>query len=255
MSSISGVNNSQATLYGQLASGNRLQSAANGAAELAIAEKENTQVRGYEVGSNNAASGKDVANITDGALNSITDYLQRMRELALSATNTATTTDSDRATYQEEIEQLKQGIADVADQTTYNTQKLLDGSNTEFRMATDANGGESSVSTVNATLESLGIADFDVTGDFSLDTIDNAISMISEARSQTGAQSNALDYLQNYNSTAAYQHTASASKLEDTDYPQAVEEKKKQETLQQYALLMQKKKQEDEARKTSMFFT
>ncbi len=253
MSSVSGVN--QANLYGQLASGVRLRSAADGAAELGIAEKENIQTTGYDVGISNAESGKEVANISDAALGSITDYLQRIRELALSSMNDATTTASDRATYQQEIEQLKQGIADTAEQTTYNTKKLLDGSNTEFQMATDANGGSASVTTVNSTLEALGIADFDVTGDFSLDTIDNALAMVSEGRSSLGAQYNALDYLQNYNSTASYQHTASASRLEDLDYPQAVEEKKKQETLQQYALLMQKKKQEDEARKSSMFFT
>lgn len=252
-SSISGVN--QANLYGQLASGVKLRTAADGAAELGIAEKENIQTRGYEVGSNNAQSGKEVANISDGALSSITDNLQRIRELALSSMNTATTTDSDRAAYQQEIEQLKQGIADTAEQTTYNTKRLLDGSNTEFQLATDANGGSASVTTVNATLEALGIADFDVTGDFSLDTIDNALKIVSDARGTLGAETNGLDYLQNYNSTASYQHTASASRLEDLDYPQAVEEKKKQETLQQYALLMQKKKQEDEARKSSMFFT
>ncbi len=253
MSNVSGV--SQANLYGQLASGVRLRTAADGASELGIAEKENIQVTGYEVGNSNAESGREVANISDAALGGITDYLKRIRELALSSMNDATTTESDRATYQQEIEQLKQGIADTAEQTTYNTKRLLDGTYSEFRMATDANGGSASVTNVNATLEALGIADFDVTGDFSLDTIDKALEMVSSGRSTLGAESNALEYLQNYNSTAAYSHTASVSRLEDLDYPQAVEEKKKQETLQQYALLMQKKKQEDEARKSSMFWT
>lgn len=253
MSGVSGV--SQGVSYGQLASGVRLRTAADGAAELGIAERENVESRSYDVGSSNAESGKEVANIADGALGSITDYLQRIRELALSSMNDAVTTPSDRATYQQEIEQLKQGIADTASQTTYNTKNLLDGSNSEFKFATDGNGGSSGVTTVNATLDALGIADFDVTGDFSLDTIDNALKIVSDARGTLGAQSNGLDYLQNYNSTASYQHTAAASKLEDLDYPQAIEEKKKQETLQQYALLMQKKKQEDEARKSSMFFT
>lgn len=253
MSGISGVG--KGVSYGQLASGVRLQTAADGAAELGIAEKENIQTTGYEVGGNNAKSAQEVVNISDAALGSITDYLQRIRELALSSMNDATTTDSDRATYQEEIEQLKKGISDVAEQTMYNTNKLLDGTRTDYKVATDANGGTASVTTTNATLEALGIADFDVTGSFSLDQIDQALQTVTQARGTMGAQYNALDYLQNYNSTAAYAHTASASRLEDLDYPQAIEEKKKQETLQQYALMMQKKKQEDEARKSSMFWT
>jgi flagellin len=254
MSGIQGVGYSTPN-YGGIASGKRLNSAADGAAELAIAEEEKTQISGYDVGNRNAESGKEALNIADGALGSVTSSLQRIRELALSSMNDLTTTASDRAMYQKEIDQLKKDIASTASNTQYNTKNLLDGSQGEFNIATDGNGGSTSISMTNSTLEALGIADFDVTKDFHLEDIDNALEMVSKGRSTMGAQYNGLEYLQNYNSYASYNHTSSLSRVEDLDIPQAVEEKKKQEALMQYSLMMQKKKEEDEEKRASMFWT
>lgn len=251
MSSISGINNISSSLYGQIASGNRLTSAAQGASELVISQKENTQIRGYNTATGNLESGKDLLNISDGALSSVTDYLQRIRELALQASNTAVVSDSDRANIQKEVEQLKLGIQDVATQTQYNTLNLLDGSISDgLKIAADANGSSITInSSVNSTLEALGIADFDVTKNFDLQTIDNALNMVSDSRSSIGAQSNTLDYAINYNKYASYNITVANSKIADTDYTKAVEEMKKQQVLQTYSLLMQKKKMEAEERK------
>lgn len=255
MSGISGINSvSSYTSYGALAGGSRLQSAADGAAELAIVEEENTQVTGYNVGANNMMSAKELLNVSDGALDHINDSLQRMRELALQASNTATMTDSDRQMLQDEIEQLKQGIGDIASQTQYNTKNLLDGTYTDFQLATDANGNSATVNTVNATLDALGIADFDVTGAFDLQTLDDAISKVSRGRSQIGAQTNALDYAISYNSNASYNLTGAKSRLEDLDYPQAISEQKKEQTLLTYSLMMQKKRQEEEAARMHNLF-
>ena len=253
MDGIQGLNTSMPN-YGQIASGKRINSAADDAAGLAIAQEENLQSRGLDIGSANAESGKEALRISDGALSSITDSLQRIRELALGASSSALLTDSDRAMYQKEIDQLKQDIAKTAENTSYNTKKLLDGSEDTFRMATDANGGSTSISTVNSTLEELGIADFDVTKDFDLGAIDKAIEKVSGGRARQGAQYNALEYLQSYNSGASYNHTATQSRIEDLDIPQAVEEKKKKEVLMQYALMMQKKKEEEEEKKMNGFF-
>lgn len=254
MTGVSGINNSLTNTYSQLSSGKRINSAADGAADLSIIEKEDSQVKGLDQGGKNMASAKDAINIADGALSGVTDSLQRMRELALQASNSALMTDSDKKGIQAEIDQLKQGISDIAGRTNYNTKNLLDGSNPTLNLATDANGNAASVSTGNATLEALGIADFDVTGDFDIQKIDDALSKVSSSRSTMGAQSNGLDHLMAYNSKAAYNITASKSKLEDLDYPQAVSEQKKQETMQAYALMMQKKKQEEENRKTNLLF-
>jgi len=244
MDGISGVSySSYSSTYSQIASGSKLQSASDGASELAIVEEENVQVTGYEVGSDNMASAVDALNISDTALGAIGDYLQRIRELAVEAGNDLLS-DSDKESIQAEIDELKQGITDTASQTSYNTINLLDGSTESLSVATDANGGTATVTTANATLEALGIADFDVTTDFSLDDIDNAIAAVSEARSEGGAQTNALEYSIDYNSQAAYYTTAAKSNLEDVDIPQAVTEQKKQQALMAYQYIMQKHKQE-----------
>lgn len=254
---ISGISGASSySLYGQIASGNRLPSAANGAAELAISEKQESQIRGTNAGTNNLQSGKNVLNITDAALSGVTDYLQRIRELAVQASNTAAVSDSDRSNMQYEVDQLKQGIQDIASQTQYNTLNLLDGSlGSGLQIASDGNGNSITINqSMNSTLDALGIADFDLTGDFDIQTIDDALNKVNSGRSQSGAQSNRLDYAINYNSYAAYNTTAARSRLADTDYPQAAAELKKQQTLQTYAFMMQKKKMENEARRMQNFW-
>ena len=87
MSAISGISTTSPYLYGHIASGNRLMSAADGAAELAITEKENAQITGINTGTKNLTDGVSLLKTSDSALGSITNSLQRMRELALRATS------------------------------------------------------------------------------------------------------------------------------------------------------------------------
>ncbi|MCR4955115.1 MAG: flagellin FliC5 [Lachnospiraceae bacterium] len=255
MSNISGINNSLANTYAQLSSGKRINSAADDAAGLAIAQEQNTQVAGYEKGIENVQSGQELINVADSGMSGITDYLQRIKELALSASNTALMGEEDLNAIQDEIDQLKEGINDIAKNTNYNGKTLLDGSNQAFNLATDANGITKSISSANSVVEALGIADFDVTtGNFDMETIDNAIESVSTMRSEMGAQSNALEYVKNYNSEAAYNHASASSKVEDLDYPTAVTQKKKEETLLQYQIMMQRRKQEDEENLKNQLF-
>lgn len=255
MSGISSINTSISyTDYGRFASGKKIQSAADGAAELSIIQKEDAQVRSYKAGENNIASAKDMLNVAEGAMAGITDYLQRIRELGVQASNTAVLSDGDRANIQLEVEQLKKGISDIANQTTFNTKELLNGTYDKFQIATDANGNSMTVETADATLQMLGIADFDVTKDFNLQDIDDALAMVSEGRSSMGAQSNALDYAYNYSTNARLNVTAGKSRLEDLDFPEAISEQKKKQTLQEYALFMQKKRQDEEVDRTRSLF-
>lgn len=248
--SISGGNS---RIYGQIASGSALPTAAYGAAETAIAEKEESQVRGINAGTENMKSGVELSNVADGGLANITDSLQRMRELAIQASN-GTMTDDDRAHIQDEIDELKQGISDIASQTTYNTKNLLDGSNSNIRIATDSNPNSVSLNTGDATLEALGIKDFDVTGDFNIDDIDNALKTVSDTRSSIGAKTNALEYGINYNNNTAENTTAAQSRLEDLDIPKAVTDLKKKETLDTYQVMMQKMKQDNERSQSNQLF-
>lgn len=254
MSSVSGISGSLANSYLSLSSGKRINRAADDAAGLAIAEKQKSQVSGYKAGARNMAYAKSAMNIADGALGSINDYLQRIRELAVSASDTATVTNRDRSAMQAEVSQLLQGIGDVAKNANYNTIPLLDGSSKEWNIATDSDGNGTKVNMADATLEALGIKGFDLTKGFSIKTIDKAISMVNDSRSGIGAKSNALEYGINYNSAASFYATAGQSKIEDLDYPQAVTEKKKQEALLQYSIFMQKKKDEQEKNNVNKMF-
>lgn len=253
MNGITSVSNNYPS-YGDFASGKKINTAADGAAELSIIQRQEKDVNGYDAGANNMHSGKEALNVSDGALGQITDSLQRMKELAIQAKN-GTYSDTERRMIQDEVEQLKQGIANITSQTDYNGKKLLDGSSQEFDMVTDAKGTTMEVTTVSSTLEQLGIADFDVTQSFDLGKIDEAIETISSARGSMGAQSNGFEYALNYNAGASYNLTSSVSRLEDLDIPQAISDKKKQQTLQEYALAMQKKAQEQKQQHMKNFFT
>lgn len=254
ISPISGYSYNSYTDYGKFASGKQIQSAADGAAELAIIQKEDAQARGYDVGADNIAAGKDLLNVADGAMAGITEQLQRMRELAVQASNTAVLSDSDRESIQAEIDQLKQGISDITTQTTFNTKPLLDGSNQELNIMRDGNGNSSAIELPNAMLQELGIADFDVTGDFDISDIDKALEKVSTGRSKVGAQTNALEYAYNYNKNTGLNTIGAKSRLEDLDIPQAISDLKKNQLLQEYSMHMQRKRMEDEANRMKSFF-
>ena len=161
---VSGGNPYGSSLESQIASGSKLQSAADGAAEKAIAEKENAQINGLDQGRRNAEDGKSLLNVADGAMSGIADNLQRIRELAVQASNSAILSDKDLRMIQDEIDQLKQGISDIANNTEFNTKKLLDGSCGDVHIQSGANEGQGLTLDIGAaTLEALGIQDFDVT--------------------------------------------------------------------------------------------
>lgn len=255
ISPISGYSYNSYTDYGKFASGKQIQSAADGAAELSIIQKEDAQARGYEVGADNIAAGKDLLNVADGAMAGITEQLQRMRELAVQASNTAVMGASEREAIQMEIDQLKQGISDIATQTTFNTKPLLDGSNQELNIMRDGNGQGSSIELPNTMLQELGIADFDVTGDFDISDIDKALEKVTAGRTKVGAQTNALEYAYNYNKNTGLNTIGAKSRLEDLDIPQAISDLKKNQLLQEYSMHMQKRRMEDEAnRMRNLFF-
>ncbi|MBQ3601345.1 MAG: flagellin FliC5 [Lachnospiraceae bacterium] len=242
MSSISGISNFNTSYYSNISSGKRIASAADGAAELAIIEGQTAQINGYAKANDSMKTGKDVLNIVDSALDSITENLHRMRELAIQASN-GILTQNDKQNIQYEIDQIKGSIQGIATNTEFNTKKLLDGSTENFNIPTNANGRSISISTGNSTLDALGLADFDVTGDFDLQAIDDALSLVNKSRGSIGAQSNALDYAISYSSVAIENLTRSKSTLEDLDMPKAISEKKKEEVLQQYQIFMLKNQQ------------
>jgi len=111
----------------KLSSGLRINSAADDAAGLAISEKMRRQIRGLNRAALNAQDGISMIQTAEGALNESQSILQRMRELAIQASND-TLTSNDRLEIQKEVNQLRTEIDRISQGTEFNTKKLLDGS-------------------------------------------------------------------------------------------------------------------------------
>jgi len=111
----------------RLSSGNRINSAKDDAAGLAISNRMTSQIRGLDQAVRNANDGVSLIQTAEGALQEVTNILQRMRELAIQSAN-GIYSDEDRSTLNAESQQLKEELNRIAETTTFNGQKLLDGS-------------------------------------------------------------------------------------------------------------------------------
>ena len=124
----------------RLSSGLRINSAKDDAAGLAISDRMTSQITGLNQAVRNSNDGISLAQTAEGALQESTNILQRMRELAVQSAND-TNSASDRQSLQAEVNQLKQELSRIAESTTFNGKKLLDGSmsNAQFQVGADAN--------------------------------------------------------------------------------------------------------------------
>jgi len=140
---------SLATSLQRLSSGLRINSAKDDAAGLAISERFTTQIRGLNVAVRNANDGISLSQTAEGALGEISSNLQRIRELAVQSRN-ATNSASDRAALQAEVAQRLAEIDRTASTTTFNGQKILDGSFGKATFQVGSNAGE----TISLSLDS-----------------------------------------------------------------------------------------------------
>jgi flagellin len=139
--SLDNVNAAQSKAMQRLSTGLRINSAADDAVGLAIANRMTSQINGYAVAIRNSNDGISMAQTADGAMSQITSMLQRMRDLALASTN-GTMTDADRSSSQQEVTQLKAQIQDIATQTNHNGINLLDGSAGAINLQTGTNAND-----------------------------------------------------------------------------------------------------------------
>lgn len=247
--SVNGISaaNTNSYYYSALSSGKKQPTAAAGASETAILEKQERMTRGYDAGAENITSARSAANISDGAMSNVADYLQRIDELAIRMSN-GLMSDSDRSIYQNEINQMADGIGDIISNTKYNETSLLNGGNVSI--ATDANGG----------LAQLGLTDLPELlkslkeGNYDLDKIEETLNKVSEGRAKVGAQSNGFDYAMNINRRSAYDLTASSSRMGDTEYGEYVSKLKQNQAIQNYRNMMQKKTMENNQRVSNNWF-
>ena len=129
------------TALQRLSSGLRINSAKDDAAGLAIANRFTTQIRGLNQAVRNANDGISLAQTAESALDELTNNLQRIRELAVQAAN-STNSASDRAALDQEVQQRLAEVNRIASQTSFNGQKVLDGSFGSAQFQVGANVGE-----------------------------------------------------------------------------------------------------------------
>ena len=215
----------QAKSTEKLASGFRVNRAADDAAGLAISEKMRSQVRGLDRASTNAQDGISVVQTAEGALNEVHSILQRMNELATQAAND-TNTSMDRSQIQLEINQLGSEIDRIASTTQFNTMDLLDGSFTSKNLQVGSLEGqkiELSISKMKASGLGLGVAgaslkvsSFSKAG-ASMTLIQNAIDKVSTQRARLGAVQNRLEHTIANLDTSSENTSAAESRIRDTD--------------------------------------
>ncbi|MDN4492200.1 flagellin Hag [Ureibacillus aquaedulcis] len=246
------ANNAQASKnLEKLSSGYKINRAGDDAAGLAISEKMRGQIRGLDMASKNAQDSISLIQTAEGALNETHAILQRMRELAVQSSNDTNVT-ADREALQLEIQSLSDEITRIAENTEFNTQKLLDGTFKGSRTdtvtggnATDdggkqfhigANSGQSiNLSVGTMTADALGVSVTGsanvVSGDYetginittqtaaddSISIIDNAINTVSKTRASLGAVQNRLEHTINNLGTTSENLTAAESRIRDTD--------------------------------------
>ncbi|MBS0396217.1 MAG: flagellar protein FlaB, partial [Proteobacteria bacterium] len=143
----------------RLSSGLRINSAKDDAAGLAISDRFTTQINGLNQAIQNANDGISLAQTADGALQEVTNNLQRIRQLAVQAAN-ATNSASDRASLDAEVQQRIQEITRIATQTSFNNRNVLDGTFGNAQFQVGANVGQTITVGLNTSSKAADIGSF-----------------------------------------------------------------------------------------------
>ena len=201
----------------RMASGRRINSAADNSSMLAIAEKIRSLINGLDKGSDNSCDMKNMLKTADGGMATIADSLQRIRQLGLQAQN-GVYSPLDKSLLQDEVDLLIEHIDYAASATRFNNKNLLDGSINNLHTASDAGAKGMNISIDSVSSTSLGISGLDITGYFDISQIDKALEKVSSARSSIGASMNRLDYTVDYTQRASVKQAEALSQILDTNY-------------------------------------
>ncbi|MCC6155868.1 MAG: flagellin FliC [Candidatus Hydrogenedentes bacterium] len=204
----------------RLASGLRINRAADDAAGLAISENFRTVIRGSQVAQRNAQDGISLLQTAEGALETTTNMLQRIRELAVQAAN-GTYSAANRLSLDSEVQQLLQQIDDIATDTEFNGLRVLSAAQSVTLQA-GAQPGQTLVIAVNgAKTNDIGVNTVNIssvgTAVSALSTIDQALRSVTTLRSSLGAFQNRLEFTITTLSIQEENSTASDSALRDAD--------------------------------------
>ena len=210
----------------KLASGSRINKAADDAAGLAISENLKGQIRSARQANRNANDGISMVQVAEGGLNEISNIIIRMRELGIQAASD-TVGDTERGFVDKEIQQLKNELQRIASVTTWGTTKLLDGTTPvfDFQVGLFNNDFEDRISFDSssnvATLDSLSLAGLDYTSkegaQEALMALDSAQTNVNGMRANLGALQNRLQSTTNNLLIAEENMSAANSRIRDTD--------------------------------------
>jgi flagellin len=228
--------NSLGTAIERLSSGLRINSAKDDAAGQAIANRFTANIRGLTQASRNANDGISMTQTAESALSSISDNLQRIRELAVQAVN-GTNTTADKTSIQNEITARLNEIDRTASQTDFNGNKVLATTQTVNIQVGSKDGETIGVSLSAADSTTLAVKTVDVTATASdatrLSTIDTAIAAVDTQRSALGALQNRFSSVVTNLGSTVTNLTSSRSRIEDADYATEVSNMTRSQILQQ----------------------
>ncbi|WII73196.1 flagellin [Bdellovibrio sp. 22V] len=217
----------------KLASGSRINKAADDAAGLAISEGLKAQIRSAAQAQRNANDGISMVQTAEGGLNEIGNIVVRLRELGIQAASD-TVGETERGMLNKEVQQLKSEIQRIASVTTWGTTKLLDGSSPKFDFQVGLfNNSEEDRISFNAgenvaTLDALGLSGVDFSSkegaQEALSMLDAAQTSISGTRANLGALQNRLTSTVDNLGVAQENLSAANSRIRDTDVAQASSE-------------------------------
>ena len=240
---------SLSTSMQRLSSGLRINSAADDAAGLAISQRMSAQVRGMNVAIRNANDGISLAQTADGALSSVGDSLQRMRELAVQSRN-STNSDSDKESLDLEFKQLSSEIGRVLAGTTFNGKAILGGNagTLTFQVGANVSTNDSiDISTTNLTTDaaittvtgaSIGSAASASAIATVITNIDAAIDDINSQRATFGASQNRFNSVVANLQTSVENQSAASSRITDADFAAETANMSRAQILQQAGTAM-----------------
>ncbi len=243
-----------ATVMQQLSTGKRINNAVDDVAGMAISTRLTSQIRGLNQAVRNTNDGISLIQTAEGATDQVTNMLQRMRELAVQASNDTNNT-ADRSYLNLEFNALTSQIDNIANYTQWNGSNILNQTNSAeagrsgvFTFQVGANSGQTiSITFDNMTTESgkgimSTIAGNNITGTSSsaaaLGVIASALDTVSLSRSNMGAVISRLQFTSDNLANVSAKAQESRSRIEDTDYSQATTELAKRNIIQQAAQAM-----------------
>ena len=230
----------------QLSTGSRVNSAKDDAAGLAIGNIMTSNIRGLSQAVRNANDGISMAQTAEGAMIEQTNMLQRMRELAVQASSATYSTDQQKY-LNSEFQALTTQIDNIAIQTTWNGDKLMNGgggptTNGQYDIVVGAMGTEKITVTVDSTTKTaLGLSGdilSSTNAGLAIANVDLALGIISTARSKLGASMNQLTYAADNLTNVVQNTTAARSQIMDTDYAMATTKLASSQIIAQAATAM-----------------